>query len=165
LSAALGLRIALPGRRNAAALHGYSANAAAKSRRQKRTLTFGVMVPEISEGYSTAVLSGIEDELLKDGFFYFVVSHRHHPELLEGLPRMMLARSVEGIIAVDTPLADELSVPVVSVSGHIRRKGVITIELDHEKVTHLALSHLKSLGHKKIAVGAICSTGNSSQPP
>jgi DNA-binding LacI/PurR family transcriptional regulator len=136
---------------HAAALHGYSANAVAKSLRQKRTFTIGVIVPEISEGYSTTVLSGIEDELLKDGFFYFVVSHRHHPELLEGLPRMMLARSVEGIIAVDTPLADELPVPLVSVSGHNRRKGVINIELDHEKAAHLALSHLKSLGHKKIA--------------
>ena len=29
-------------------------------------------------------------------------------DLLEGYPRMMLARSVEGIIAVDTPLEQEL---------------------------------------------------------
>lgn len=136
---------------HAAALHGYSANAVARSLRQKRTFTVGVMVPEISEGYSTAVLGGIEDELLKDGFFYFVVSHRHHPELLEGLPRMMLARSVEGIIAIDTPLADELPVPLVAVSGHNRRHGVINIELDHAQAAHLALSHLKSLGHKRIA--------------
>ena len=62
---------------HAATIHGYSANTVARSLRQKRTYTIGVMVPEISDGYSTAVLSGIEDELLKDGFFYFVVSHRH----------------------------------------------------------------------------------------
>ena len=136
---------------HAAALHGYSANAVAKSLRQKRTFTIGVMVPEISEGYSTAVLGGIEDELLKDGFFYFVVSHRHRPDLLEGLPRMMLARSVEGIIAIDTPITSELPVPLVAVSGRNRRNGVINIELDHEKAAHLALSHLKSLGHSKIA--------------
>ena len=86
---------------HAAALYGYTANSVARSLRQKRSYTIGVIVPEISDGYSTAVLSGIEDELLKDGFFYFVVSHRHRAELLEGYPRMMLARSVEGIIAVD----------------------------------------------------------------
>lgn len=136
---------------HAAALYGYSANTVARSLRQKRTYTIGVIVPEISEGYSTAVLSGIEDELLKDGFFYFVVSHRHRPELLEGYPRMMLARSVEGIIAVDTPMEEELPVPLVSVSGHKRRDGVINIELNHEKAAHLALSHLKSLGHRSIA--------------
>lgn len=136
---------------HAAALYGYSANTVARSLRQKRTYTIGVIVPEISEGYSTAVLSGIEDELLKDGFFYFVVSHRHRAELLEGYPRMMLARSVEGIIAVDTPLEQELPVPLVSVSGHKRRNGVINIELHHKQAAHLALEHLRSLGHKRIA--------------
>ena len=135
----------------AAAMHGYAANIVAKSLRLRRTHTIGVIVPEISEGYSTAVLSGIEDELLKDGFFYFVVSHRHRPDLLQVYPRMMLARAVEGIIAVDTLIQEDLPVPVVSISGHKHREGVINIELDHGQAAHLALSHLKMLGHKKIA--------------
>jgi len=136
---------------HAAALNGYVANTMARGLRQKRTYTIGVIVPEISEGYSTTVLSGIEDELLKDGFFYFVVSHRHRPDLLEGYPRTMLARSVEGIIAVDSPMSEDMPVPVVSISGHDRRDGVINIELDHDEAAHLALSHLKSLGHRQIA--------------
>jgi DNA-binding LacI/PurR family transcriptional regulator len=136
---------------HAAAVHGYTANTVARSLRQRRSYTVGVIVPEISEGYSTAVLGGIEDELLKDGYFYFVVSHRHHADLLKGYPRMMLARAVEGIIAVDTAIEDELPIPVVSVSGHQHREGVVNIELDHGQAAHLALSHLKSLGHKRIA--------------
>ncbi|MGA7245711.1 MAG: LacI family DNA-binding transcriptional regulator, partial [Terracidiphilus sp.] len=136
---------------HAAVLNGYVANTMARGLRQKRTYTIGVIVPEISEGYSTTVISGIEDELLKDGFFYFVVSHRHREDLLEGYPRMMLARSVEGIIAVDSPMNEDLPVPLVSISGHDRREGVINIELDHDKAADLALSHLKSLGHQHIA--------------
>ena len=136
---------------HAAALNGYVANSVARSLRQKRTYTVGVIVPEISEGYSTAVISGIEDELLKDGYFYLVVSHRHREDLLDGYPRMMLARSVEGIIAVDSPIDEDLPVPVVSVSGHKRRDGVINIELDHDQAAHQALSYLKSLGHRQIA--------------
>lgn len=135
----------------AAELHGYKANSVARSLREKRTYTVGVIVPEISEGYSTAVLGGIEDELLKDDFFYFVVSHRHRADLLEGYPRMLLARSVEGIIAVDTQLDAPLHVPQVVVSGHHRREGIIGIELDHDHAAQLALSHLKSLGHHHIA--------------
>jgi len=136
---------------HAAALYGYTANSVARSLRQKRSYTIGVIVPEISDGYSTAVLSGIEDELLKDGFFYFVVSHRHRADLREGYPRMMLARSVEGIIAVDSAIEEELPVPLVSVSGHKSRAGVINIELHHEQAARLALSHLQTLGHKRIA--------------
>jgi DNA-binding LacI/PurR family transcriptional regulator len=136
---------------HAAALYGYTANSVARSLRQKRTFTIGVIVPEISEGYSTAVLGGIEDELLQEGFFYFVVSHRHRAELLSGYPRMMLSRLVEGIIAVDTPLEEDLPLPVVAVSGHTTREGVINIQLNHNTAAELALTHLKSLGHKQIA--------------
>lgn len=136
---------------HAAALYGYTANSVARSLRQKRTYTIGVIVPEISEGYSTAVLGGIEDELLKEGFFYFVVSHRHRNDLLSGYPRMMLSRSVEGIIAVDTNIEDDLPLPVVAVSGHAHRDGVVNIQLDHNKAAELALTHLKSLGHRQIA--------------
>ncbi len=135
----------------AAAEHGYFANSVARSLRQQRTYTIGVIVPEISEGYSTAVLSGIEDELLKDGFFYFVVSHRHRAELLKTFPRLMLSRSVEGIISVDTHIEEELPVPQIAVSGHQRRPGVINIELDHAQAAHLALSHLLEMGHTHIA--------------
>jgi LacI family transcriptional regulator len=135
----------------AAAAHGYTANSVARSLRLKRTHTVGVIVPEISEGYSTAVLGGVEDELLKEGYFYFVVSHRHRQDLIEGHPRMMLARAVEGIIAVDTPLTEDLPVPVVAVSGHKHREGVVNIELDHARAAHLALLHLKELGHTRIA--------------
>jgi LacI family transcriptional regulator len=135
----------------AAAEHGYFANSVARSLRQKRTYTIGVIVPEISEGYSTAVLSGIEDELLKDGFFYFVVSHRHRSDLLKTFPRLMLSRSVEGIISVDTHIEDDLPVPQVAVSGHLRRPGVINIELDHAQAAHMALAHLLELGHTQIA--------------
>jgi LacI family transcriptional regulator len=64
---------------------------------------------------------------------------------------MMLARSVEGIIAVDTLIKDELPVPLVVVSGHERRRGVVNIELDHVQAARLALVHLQGLGHKRIA--------------
>lgn len=136
---------------DAARLHGYTANSVARSLRKQRSYTIGVILPEISEGYSTGVLSGIEDELLKDGFFYFVVSHRHRDDLLRNYPRLLVGRSVEGIIAIDTNIEEELPVPLVVVSGHKCRDGVINIQLNHQEAANLGLSHLKSLGHRKIA--------------
>lgn len=135
----------------AAAALGYTPNVYASGLRKKRSFTVGVMVPEISEGYSTSVLGGIEDALLQEGFFYFVVSHRHRPDLLKKYPGLLLSRSVEGIIAVDTPVADRLPVPVVAVSGHRHSSGVINIELDHQVAARSALEHLYELGHRKIA--------------
>ncbi|RXS95096.1 LacI family DNA-binding transcriptional regulator [Silvibacterium dinghuense] len=129
----------------------YQANVLASSLRSKRSRTIGVMVPEISEGYSSAVLSGIEDELLFAGYFYFVVSHRHRTELLRQYPSLLLSRAVEGIIAIDSDIQADLSVPVVAVSGHRNRPSVVNIELDHQLAAHHALEHLKQLGHRRIA--------------
>jgi DNA-binding LacI/PurR family transcriptional regulator len=135
----------------AAASLNYEPNAFARGLRKKRSFTVGVMVSEISEGYAATVLGGIGDSLLEEKFFYFVVSHRHRAELLQSYPRLLLSRGVEGIIAVDTPIREQLPVPVVAVSGHSRTNGIVTIELDHETAARYALSHLLDLGHRRIA--------------
>lgn len=135
----------------AAALLKYEPNAFAQGLRNKRSFTVGVMVPEISEGYAATVLGGIEDALLKKKYFYFVVSHHHRPDLLQQYPRLLLSRAVEGIIAVDTPLREQLSIPIVAVSGHHKGQGILSIEIDHLTAAREALSHLWGLGHKRIA--------------
>ena len=129
----------------------YEPNHLARALRRKKTYTMGVMVPEISEGYSASVLSGIEGALLQSGFFYFVVSHHHREDLLREYPRLLLSRAVEGLIAIDTPLERHLPIPVVAVSGHQRMENVTNLELDHTTAVLMALTHLCELGHRKIA--------------
>jgi len=129
----------------------YRPNFVARSLRTHRTFSIGVVVPEISEGYETQVLSGIEDHLLNAGYFYFVASHRHKPDLIEEYPKLLMGRSVDGIIAVDTPWKMKLPVPVVSISGHNDVDGVINVVVDHEMAAQLALDHLYQLGHRDVA--------------
>ena len=129
----------------------YEPNHLARALRRRKTYTMGVMVPEISEGYSASVLSGIESALLQAGYFYFVVSHHHRPDLLREYPRLLLSRAVEGLIAIDTPLQPQLPIPVVAVSGHQRMENVTNLELDHTTAVRMALTHLHGLGHQRIA--------------
>jgi LacI family transcriptional regulator len=135
----------------AARKYKYRPNFFARSLRSKHSLTIGVIVPEVSEGYSASVMSGIEDHLLQAGYFYFVVSHRHRSDLIDEYPRLFLERSVDGLIAVDTPWTQSLSVPVVTVSGHNQVQGVTNIVLDHVRAAEVALKHLSQLGHRNIA--------------
>ncbi len=137
--------------RQAARELNYRPNHLARSLRQQRSYTIGVVVPEISEGYAALVMSGIEDHLLQEGYFYFVVSHRHREELIEEYPHLLQQRAVEGLIAVDTALSEGAHVPVVAVSGHRDVPGVTNIVLDHARAAMLALEHLKRLGHRRMA--------------
>lgn len=129
----------------------YRPNHLARSLRQQRSFTIGVVVPEISEGYAALVMSGIEDYLLEEGYFYFVVSHHHRDELIEEYPLLLQQRAVEGLIAVDTVLSDQVDVPGVAVSGHLSVPGITNIVLNHEKAACLALQHLVNLGHRRVA--------------
>ena len=137
--------------REAARQFNYRPNLMARSLRQKRSFTIGVIVPEISEGYAALVMSGIEDHLLQEGYFYFVVSHRHRKDLIEEYPFLLQQRAVEGIIAVDTVCNEACMLPVVAISGHKDAPGVTNIVLDHNLAAHLALEHLQKLGHERIA--------------
>ena len=129
----------------------YRANFFARSLSLKRGYTVGVLVPELSEGYAAAIMSGIEDELLKRGYFYFVASHRGRSALIQEYPRMFVDRAVEGIILVNTPISKAIPVPAVSISGHRRVKGVVNVGVDNAKGACLAMEHLVKLGHKEIA--------------
>ena len=129
----------------------YRPNFFARSLRAQRSFTIGVIVPEVSDGYSASVMSGVEDHLLQEGYFYFVASHRHRADLIDEYPRLFLERSVDGLIAVDTPWSLSLSVPVVTVSGHNQVEGVVNVVLDHERAARVALNHLRQLGHRQIA--------------
>src|SRR5207245_1354409 len=137
--------------RKAARELNYRPNHLARSLRQQRSYTIGVVVPEISEGYAALVMSGIEDHLLQEGYFYFVVSHRHRNELIEEYPLLLQQRAVEGLIAVDTALSEGVQVPVVAVSGQRDLPGVTNIVLNHARAATLALEHLMKLGHRQIA--------------
>ena len=129
----------------------YRPNYFARSLRAQRSFTFGVIVPELSDGYSAMVLNGVEAELSKAGFFYLTASHLHREDLLEHHPKMLLERQVEGIIAVDTKIRFQTNLPVVSVSGHDAIEGVTNVALNHQHAAELALGHLFTLGHRKIA--------------
>jgi len=130
----------------------YRPNLLARSLRSQKSGLVGVLLPEVGEGYSALILRGIEEYLLAEGYVYLVTSHRHKPELLERGPRLLYERSVEGVIAVDSPLHTEPPVPAVSVSGHIQVPGVSNIVLDHAKAADVGLRHLVELGHRRIAV-------------
>lgn len=130
----------------------YKPNFFARSLRTGRSFMIGVMVPEVSHGYNATVLSGIEDYLLQEGYFYLVASHRFRKDLIDEYPQMFLQRSVDGLIVVSTNWHRPLPIPVATISSHDEVKGVTNIVLDHRRAAEVALRHLLELGHRKIAV-------------
>jgi DNA-binding LacI/PurR family transcriptional regulator len=129
----------------------YQPSLLARSLRSRRTQTVGILVPELGDGYHTQVMSGIGDQLMDAGYFYFTAHHRHRKNLIEEYSQMLLGRGAEGLIAIDTALEHPFPVPVVAVAGHRPVAGVTNVVLDHRFAAELTLTHLHSLGHRHIA--------------
>ncbi|MDR3739480.1 MAG: LacI family DNA-binding transcriptional regulator [Terracidiphilus sp.] len=129
----------------------YQPSLLARSLRNRRTLTIGILVPELGDGYHTQVMSGIGDQLINAGYFYFTAHHRHKQKLVDEYTRMLIGRGAQGIIAIDTHLEHPTPIPVVAVAGHRYVEGVTNVLLDHARAAALTMEHLHSLGHQKIA--------------
>jgi LacI family transcriptional regulator len=130
----------------------YRPNFFARCLRTHRSFTIGVMVSEVSQGYNATLLSGIEDHLLKEGYFYFVASHRFRADLIDEYPDLFLYRSVDGLIVINAPWHRAMDIPAVTVSCHEAVPGLTRISLDHRRAAELALGHLVELGHRNIAI-------------
>ena len=136
----------------AAAKHlNYEPNLLARSFRSQRTLTIGILVPELGDGYHNEVMSGIGDQLINAGYFYFTAHHRHRKDLIEDYTRMLVGRGAQGIIAIDTAIKHATSVPIVAVAGHRPIEGVTNVVLDHSRAAEQTLTNLYVLGHRQIA--------------
>jgi DNA-binding LacI/PurR family transcriptional regulator len=137
--------------RKAAIKFNYHPSFLARSLRNRRTMTIGILVPVLADGYHAEVMTGIGDSLLEEKYFYFIAHHRHRPDLIEQYPRMLISRGAEGLITIDTNLVDKLPLPVVAIAGHRCMDGVTNVVLDHHRAAELSLRHLYDLGHRTIA--------------
>src|SRR5712672_4829386 len=91
----------------------YRPNFFARTLRNKRTYTIGVIAEEIGDSYGSLVISGIEEYLRKRDYFFLTVVHRHDPELLNRYSQLLLQRGVEGFITVDMQLSEAPLLPTV----------------------------------------------------
>ena len=114
-------------------------------------MTLGVLIPELSDGYTALVLGGLEQGLLPGGYFYFLISHHHRDEVVERSQAMLSERAVDGIVAIDTTLSRHLPIPTVTVSCPKVDKNITNIVLNHHRAAELAIGYLVGLGHRHIA--------------
>jgi len=130
----------------------YRPNYFARSLRQSRSMSIAVLAPDLSEGYFTLVMNGVQAALLEADYFYFTASHYWNPALIEQYPRLMIERAVDGFLLLNTPADFQSPLPVVAISAHTPAPGVSNLILDHALAADLALAHLHDLGHTHVAI-------------
>jgi LacI family transcriptional regulator len=136
----------------------YFPHAGARSLVLQRTRTVGVSAPLISGPAVQEVLAAIEEAAAASGYD-LVLYGTGGPSMTEDLvlTRIARERKVDGLIMINQALSPKQlgyfqmnKVAVVSLDGD--GEGCERLLADHQRGAYLAVQHLLSLGHRRIAL-------------
>ncbi|WP_020006772.1 LacI family DNA-binding transcriptional regulator [Salinicoccus albus] len=135
----------------------YSPNYVAKSLKNKKTMTIGIIVANILHNFSTRIIRSIEDYANSRDYHVIVCNADNDPLKEEDYISMLLAKQVDGLIVIPTPgnndefkaLADA-GYPLVFVDRYIEGVCVPSFLLDNARTIQIAFDHLFKKGFKHI---------------
>jgi LacI family transcriptional regulator len=146
----------------------YRPNALARSLRQGKTNTIGLVLPDSANPFFAEISRGIEDEAFKKGYSVFLCNTELDMQREMFYVDVLSKKQVDGIIFVAAgDQADSLDyllgrrMPVVMIDRDIPNVEVDAVLTDHQLGGYLATRHLLELGHTRIA----CIAGSSSITP
>ena len=141
----------------AASQLGYFPSPSAAALTTGKTNAIGIIAPWVSRWFFSAVVEGVQEVLAQQSYDLLlypigVVGGRSPA----GLDTRSLAKRVDGLLALNVPLADkslislrDLGVPVVTVGTAV--EGMSGVLVDNVEVGRQATQHLLDLGHRRIA--------------
>ncbi|WP_213989419.1 LacI family DNA-binding transcriptional regulator [Sodalis sp. dw_96] len=137
---------------------GYLPNDVARSLRSTKSNTIAVILSDILNPYSIAILQGIEEACADVGYTIFVCNSNESMAKEKEFIEMMLAKRVDGFVINTTGGNDELiaaladEVAVVLVGRKISLGAVNSVAVNNVQGVFLAVEHLLARGCTSLAL-------------
>ncbi|HVT98364.1 MAG TPA: LacI family DNA-binding transcriptional regulator [Acidobacteriaceae bacterium] len=140
---------------------GYHPDVHARSLRRRRTQTMGVLAYDLSDPFCIPVVHGIEEALQPAQYFALQVNAQGKRKLFDRYLRMILERRAEGVIVIASWIFEEADlladieknhVPIVIVGRDLTARRIPSVLVDNKAGGVVAMQHLVSLGHRRIAI-------------
>ena len=139
---------------------GYVPNAMARSLKSNTTSTLGMLIPNSSNPYFAEIVRIVEDRCFGAGYTLVLCNTDDEPRRQSVYLQVLAERRIDGLIVVSTGAGDDdslvtqlhgLRIPTVLVDREIADPACDLVETAHMQGGLLAVRHLLSLGHKRIA--------------
>lgn len=137
----------------------FEPNALARGLIYKRTQTFGVIVPDISNVYYAELIRGIEDEAIKDGRSLIICNTDNDKKRMMANLKMLKEKQVDGIVFTSLPVDPDyygiirgLRIPVVLASTHSLEYDLPSVKVNDELAGYDAAKYLIEAGHEKLGM-------------
>ncbi|MFF2483168.1 LacI family DNA-binding transcriptional regulator [Paenibacillus sp. NPDC058071] len=136
----------------------YYPNAAAKNLRSQRTMTLGVIVPDINVSYFAEIIKGIENMAYARKYQVLICDSDNKPEKEQEYLSLLPNRAVDAMILV-TPMLDNEVICEYADKGYTI--GMIGKTVSHDRIpvcktnnvkfSNQAVAHLIDQGHREVA--------------
>jgi LacI family transcriptional regulator len=137
----------------------YQPNLRAKSLRQRRSNTVGLLIPNLLNQYYTALADDISQLLHRHGYQLLLSSTRDDPGIEQAAFLQMIGHDVDGLIWVptsgDRKLTDTVlnrRIPAVTIVRKLPGNPLSTIVFEDLAGAKAATHHLIQLGHTRIGL-------------
>ena len=138
---------------------GYQHNRLASSlrRKDKRTNTMGLLIPDSTNPFFAEVLRGVEDACYDAGFSVFLCNSDNDPEKEYNYIEVLIGKQIDGIVLVSAgtygeslSLLKEKALPFVLVDRKVSGSENDSVLADNKVGGYQATKYLIELGHKRI---------------
>ena len=137
---------------------GYRPNPIARGLKTNRSYTVGVVIPDLTNPLFPPIVRGIEERLGDEGYTSLIANTDNAPERERVDFEAMRDRQVDGFITATARLDHELiseiadsGQPIVLVNRRVEDDALPAVAADDHGGVRLAVEHLVSLGHTRIA--------------
>lgn len=135
----------------------YRPNAVARALRLRKTHTFGLLVPDISNPYFAELAKALEDEAFARGYALLLANSSDNPAREAAQLRTLIDRQVDGLIVISSSPNPDLStaiaaaVPLILLDRAGADGPYPTVVVDNRGGAHTAVDHLIEHGRRRIA--------------
>ena len=136
----------------------YQPNSIARSLRSKTTGTLGMLVPDIANPYFVNIIKGAQDYALENDMCLILINTDDIWENEKKLINVLINKKVDGILYLSAHLDIKANtllsaglIPYVLVNRNSVNSNTSYVGTDNFAGAYMAVQHLLSLGHTKIA--------------
>ena len=136
---------------------GYRPSALARNLRLQRTLTLGMLVPDITNPFFSSIIKGTEDAAHERGYNLILCNTADDPEREATYLRILREHLVDGLLIASSQMADdtiaqlrEEGFPFVLINRATGSPEDLAVVVDNHAAALKVVAYLASLGHRRV---------------
>jgi len=134
----------------------FTLNTFASGLRTNRSMTIGVLIPELDNQFSTSIISKIENTVIKHGYSTIICDCKSNGALEENKLSFLISKKCDALVIMPYHLKarkiQELKMPVVLIDRIIDDMDCDSVLVDNIEASYNVVMKLIKSGHEDIAI-------------